>query len=176
MTNLVERSELERLLAIYRPYLRMIARQSVPSYLRTRFDCSDLVQVTLTRGFLKLDQFKGSTEAEFRSWIVQILRRELLVVLRFHSATKRDIRLESSAPVELISADPTPSENSLKLEETRRLSDLLSQLPSTQKLVVIWRSEGATFVDIANRLDCSQDSARLIWGESDSSSSETHQA
>jgi RNA polymerase sigma-70 factor (ECF subfamily) len=127
-------------------------------------DESDLVQESLLRGYAYLDQFCGSTEAEFRAWLTQILQHQLVSLLRYNSAAKRDLLRESPALDSLAAIAPTPSDDLLQSETRERVNSLLNQLSATQKQVVVWRNEGASFVDIANRMGSTPDAVRMIWG------------
>src|SRR5437764_11316223 len=80
----------------YRDYLRLLARLHLDARLRGKLDPSDVVQETLLKAHEKLDQFRGSTDAELAGWLRQILANQLLQAMRQFSAGVRDVGRERS--------------------------------------------------------------------------------
>jgi RNA polymerase sigma-70 factor (ECF subfamily) len=60
----------ERALEHYRDYLYLLSRVGVNARLRSLAESSDVVQQTLLRAHERIDQFQGTSEAEFRAWLV----------------------------------------------------------------------------------------------------------
>jgi RNA polymerase sigma-70 factor (ECF subfamily) len=89
-----DESAVNRLLAEYRPYLRLIAEQEVGPALQRREDASDIVQRTEIEAYQAIRKFQGSSEPEFSAWLKQILRRNVSNLVRDHRAAKRDVRRE----------------------------------------------------------------------------------
>ena len=69
---------LERLLEMYRNYLRLVARTSLDAAVRAKADPSDMVQETLIKAHANFGQFQGSTEADLIAWLRQILANNIL--------------------------------------------------------------------------------------------------
>jgi RNA polymerase sigma-70 factor, ECF subfamily len=131
----------------HREYLRLLARLQLPARLQSKLDPSDVVQQTLLRAHQKLEQFRGTEEAELAAWLRTILSNTLADAMREYGAAKRDAALErsleaavreSSARLEsFLAADPTsPSMRASRHEDLLRLAEALSQLPEDQRTAV----------------------------------------
>src|SRR5439155_1127189 len=79
---------LDRLLAAYRNYLRLLARTGMDAALQDKADPSDLVQETLLKAHQFFPQFRGHSEAELAAWHRQILARNLTDFARHYRGTK----------------------------------------------------------------------------------------
>src|SRR5580704_1543939 len=87
----------ERLLAMCRNYLAVIARQQIGSWLRPKVDASDLVQQTLLEAHRGLAHFEGRSREEWLAWLRQILARNAVDFVRhFQGAEKRRVGREVS--------------------------------------------------------------------------------
>ncbi len=71
-----------RLLGSHREYLRLLAGLRLGPGLRRLIDPSDVVQQTLLPALDKLDQFRGTTEAELVAWLRAILANHLATAFR----------------------------------------------------------------------------------------------
>ena len=161
---------LSRLLAMYRNYVRLLARTQIDSSLRVRLDASDLVQETLMRASRDFPQFNGTTERQLMSWLRTILARNLANLLKHHRAQKRDVNqhrsLEdeldrSSMRIDRVLADSisSPSAQAARRERAVILADALARLPADYRDVIVMRHlEEAKFADIAARM------GRSNWG------------
>jgi RNA polymerase sigma-70 factor (ECF subfamily) len=151
-------------LARCRAYLCTLARLQLPSGLRGKLDPSDVVQQTLLTAHEKLDQFRGRSEAELRSWLRQILRNHLIGAHRRFHKPGRDVGREQSlysiapdpskAPRDRLSSDPSsPSQHILHQEELRRLADALAELPDDQRRAVeLHHLKGLSVAQVAENL------------------------
>lgn len=157
-------TEIDRLMSIYRLYLRSVATQLIPAPLRGRMDESDLVQETLLRGASQLEQFAGSTDAEFAAWLRQILQNVVVDSLRHHTADKRDVHRETT----FLEAEPTQdggrSRELMRREELQRVEAALMLLTAEQRQVVELRSKGLSFVEIGQVVGRTPDATRMLWG------------
>jgi RNA polymerase sigma-70 factor (ECF subfamily) len=153
--------ELER----YRPLLKLQTRQmELDPRLQRRFDGSDVVQEALLKAPVKLDQFRGRTEAELVQWLYEILASTLVDEVRKAHRRKRDLALErslvaavgeSSARLEAYLADqnPTPATRAERQDVLVRVARALEQLPEDQRDVVLLRDvQGHAVAEIAARL------------------------
>jgi RNA polymerase sigma-70 factor (ECF subfamily) len=135
----------------YRPLLEIQAQlMGLDPRLQARFDSSDLVQETLLRAHEKGCEFQGATEAEYVTWLRQILENVAIDQVRKHRAQKRDVALgqslqaivaESSARLEkfLAAQQSSPSQRAMRQERRERLAAALVQLPDDQREAVIRR-------------------------------------
>ena len=169
-----EREALDRLLGMYRTYLRLLARTQIDATLRVRVDPSDLVQEVLKNAFLGFDQFAGRTEAELTQWLRKILVRQLADEVKRHQSQKRDVRREVSleaidrSVVEmeamLVAGISSPSSQAARRERAVLLAEALEQLPADYREVIILRHlERVDFAEIARRMNRSAGAVRMLW-------------
>jgi RNA polymerase sigma-70 factor (ECF subfamily) len=142
----------ENLLALYRPYLRLIAGQQMPKLVQKRIDASDIVQQTLIDAVRGLPEFRGQSEPEFTAWMMRLLERNVLMSVRNHTLGKRDVRLEqdwtdASGSAQLIwhslAADgSSPVSGVVRGELALQLAAALEKLPADQRTAVELRYIG----------------------------------
>src|ERR1700677_2151292 len=112
----------DRLFAKCRNYLVVVAPAEAESGLRAKIDPSDIVQQTLLDAHRGLDDFRGTTEAEWFGWLRRILSHNAADFVRHYVGTemrgaRREIPLSQpgsnppfGAAPELAAADATASE------------------------------------------------------------------
>jgi RNA polymerase sigma-70 factor (ECF subfamily) len=142
----------ENLLALYRPYLRLIAGQQMPKLVQKRIDASDIVQQTLIDAVRGLPEFRGQSEPEFTAWMMRLLERNVLMSVRNNTLGKRDVRLEqdwtdASGSAQLIwhsLADDgsSPVSGVVRGELALQLATALEKLPADQRTAVELRYIG----------------------------------
>jgi RNA polymerase sigma-70 factor, ECF subfamily len=154
----------ERVLAHYRPFLRLMAEQTIGAALRRREDPSDIVQRTMIEANDAIGKFAGKTEAEFSAWIKQILRHNVSNAVRDNRAARRDVRREnyvndheSSATLswQLPAAKgSSPSVKVVQGENALNLALAIQALPVEQRQAVTMRHlHGLSLADIAAAMD-----------------------
>ena len=158
----------DRLLARHRPYLMLLARARILPVNGRKFDASDIVQQTLMDAFAKREAFRGSTDAELAAWLREILKHNLLDVLRDAQRGKRDVRREqdlgatiddsiSRADAWLVAVQSSPSRRVSKQEDLLRLSEALDALPIAQReAIVLHHLQGLKLAEVANELGRSE--------------------
>lgn len=164
------------LLTRYRPWLNLLAKIQLNPRLQSRFDASDVVQQTMLNAFRDLPQFRGSTEAELKAWLRQILAHVLSHERRHHrDAQKRSIdrdvsidrRLaESSQKLQSILAadDSSPSDRAIRDEDELLLAQVLEKLPADYQQIIILRNlEGLSHEEAARRLGRNLGATRMLW-------------
>jgi RNA polymerase sigma-70 factor (ECF subfamily) len=139
----------EELLALYRPYLRLVAGRRLPRVVQKRVDASDIAQQTLIDAVRGLPEFRGHSEPEFTAWMLKLLERNLLQSVRNNMLGKRDVRLEQiwtdesgSAQMvwhSLADEEPSPMGNMVRGEEALQLALALDKLPEDQRTAVEMR-------------------------------------
>lgn len=156
----IDAQAVDRLLEQYRPVLKLIAEQMIGSGLRRREDASDIVQRTVLEAYAAFAQFHGGTEAEFSSWLKQILRRNVSNLVRDNRAAKRDVRREqyldatdnscSVMWIQPAGRGSTPSQRVIEAEAALNLAIALEKLPEQQRTAVRMRHlEGRGIDEIA---------------------------
>jgi len=167
---------LGRLLENYRRYLSLLARVQVGQRLQGKVDASDIVQETFLDAHRNFPRFRGTSEAQFVSWLRQILAAKLATMLRHYLGTQgRDVRLEreienaldrSSVMLDrgLVAVQSSPSHQAARREQAVILADALDQLPKDYREVLVLRHlEGLTFPEVAKRMERSLDSVDKLW-------------
>ncbi len=165
---------LERLLALYRGYLKLLARTQIEAQLRVRLDPSDLVQETMLEAYRDFARFRGVTEPELMVWLRRILARNLADQLKRHRSPKRDLRREQSLEAVLdrssqclqaeLAGISSPSAKASRREQSVLLADALERLPEDYRQVIIWRHlERVKFSEIAARMGRTSGAVRMLW-------------
>lgn len=171
-----EREARGQLLELYRAYLTLLARLETDRRLQGKTDPADLVQETFLEAHRDFDQFRGSTEKEFLSWLRQVLLSNLSNLVRRYLGTQgRDVRLERALAVDLdesslaldrglIARQSSPSQQAVRREQAVLLADALGQLPDAYREVIILRHlEGLTFPQVAGRMGRTVESIKKLW-------------
>lgn len=156
----------EEIAAKYRPYLKTLAEVEFPEALKTRVDDSDLVQESLMKACRDLSGFRGTTEAELKTWLVQIMRNQLTDMVRFHGRQQRDILEESRTGLSgVCSRVESPSDRLKKNETYEWFWRHVETLPEDYRTVILLRQQqDLSFVEIATQMQRSPDAARMLWG------------
>jgi RNA polymerase sigma-70 factor, ECF subfamily len=159
-----EQPDLSRDLGRFRPYLRLLARLHLDPRLQGKLDPSDVVQETLLRAHEKIEQFRGSTDAELAGWLRQILANHLLEAARKFSAGVRDVGREQSleAALEdssvrlegwLAAEQSSPSLIAERQEQLVRMAAALGQLPKDQRTAVeMHHLKGVPVAELAQQM------------------------
>lgn len=152
----------------HRAYLMLLARARILPVNGRKIDASDIVQQTLMDAFTKREQFRGSSEAELTAWLREILKHNLLDVLRHEQCEKRDIRREQllGATIDesmtrvdgwLAAVQSSPSQRVSKEEDLLRLSEALELLPIAQReAIVLHHLQGLKLAEVAKQLGRSE--------------------
>jgi RNA polymerase sigma-70 factor (ECF subfamily) len=125
----------------------LLARLQLDRRLRSKLDPSDIVQETMLRAWKDLDQFRGTTDAEFSAWLRQILARELSDKFRRFTRPGRNVKLErtihaalerSSSCLEALLGDKGngPEKQAEHREQLIHLAAALDTLPADQQQAV----------------------------------------
>jgi RNA polymerase sigma factor (sigma-70 family) len=115
-------------------------------------EAEDLVQETFSKALRAYDSFEPSTN--FKAWIFRILRNTFLTS-RSGIAASRTVFLEDhTATLDIATADPSPEENVIRLDNRAVLEAALDQLqPMLRDVLLLCDVEEIKYRDIAIILD-----------------------
>jgi RNA polymerase sigma-70 factor (ECF subfamily) len=167
---------LDRLFAMCRNYVNIMARTQVEGWLRAKVDASDLVQQTLLEAYRDFDRFQGATEGEWLAWLRRILAHNAAdFIRRFQGTDKRrtgrEVALinpdDSQAPdglANLAADQETPSQALLRKERELLLADALARLaPDHCEVIVLRNLQRLPFEEVAERMGRSRPAAQMLW-------------
>jgi RNA polymerase sigma-70 factor, ECF subfamily len=99
-----------------------------------------------------IGKFRGASEGEFESWMLQVLERNILMCVRRNTSAKRDIRREAADAAlsdscqfvwHTIADDgSSPASSIIRGEAALTLAEALERLPEDQRLAVELRYLG----------------------------------
>jgi RNA polymerase sigma-70 factor (ECF subfamily) len=166
----------DRLFAMCRNYLGIVARAHVESWLQAKVDASDLVQQTMLEAHRDFLRFQGATEGEWLAWLRQIVSHNAADFIRQYYKTAkrqagREVRLggnpDNSSVLGLsgiAGADETPSQQLLRKERELQMADALAQLSEDHREVIILRNlQRLPFDEVAKRMNRSRPAAQMLW-------------
>ena len=164
------------LLKRYRPWLDLLARLQIDTRFQGKFDSSDIVQQTMLEAVRDFPQFRGTTEAELKVWLRQILAHALgHEVRRYRGTFKRDVTREVSIDQQLAESSQrlqsvlaasgsSPSDKAIREEQEVLLADVLERLPADYREVIILRNlQGLSHEEVARHMDRKVGAARMLW-------------
>ena len=165
---------LGELLGQYRSLLLWTAHQAMNSDLRTKVAASDVVQETLLEAFRDFQHFRGDSDQQWQAWLQQVLTNNVAnLERRFRRTSKRSIDLERSIEAESsvrreaelgFQRDLQPEVSAIQKEQTESLNVALMSLPDDYRQVLVYRyQDQLTFVDIARRMNRSDNAVRKLW-------------
>ncbi len=112
----------------------------------TREDAEDVVQQSLQKAFVHLDQFEG--KSSFSTWLTRIAINEALILLR-KSRGLREVLIndsnegeETSFVLEIPDSGPSPEDNYSQRERQRILFSALNELPHGMRRAIQLRELG----------------------------------
>jgi RNA polymerase sigma-70 factor, ECF subfamily len=158
-----------------RTSLSLRARQQIGRWLQGKVDAADLVQETFLEAHRQWLVFRGTTEAELRTWLNRILAGRIAdTIRRYLGSRSRDVRLERNLAVEmrqspddldrgLVAQQDSPSKQAAQREEARLLVRILNLLPEDYRVVLLLRHlEDLSFPEIAQRMQRSLDAVKKL--------------
>jgi len=154
-------------------YLSMMADRKLNPAIRSNVNPSDIVQHTLIRMVDGIDNFRGTTRAEFFGWLNTIVQNESARANRHYRSQKRDITRERPMAqqetgsfffAEPSDNQPTPQTSALSQERIQLLYELLKKLPEDYAEVIRLRNlEQLSFREIGEKMERSEAAANKLW-------------
>jgi RNA polymerase sigma-70 factor (ECF subfamily) len=164
----------QRLFALGRNYLALVARAQVESWLRVKVDASDLVQQTMLEAHRDFARFGGQSEQEWLAWLRRILSHNMADFVRCYRGTAKrgahelpfrdpDATAAFGAP-EPAAPGPTPSQEFLRIDVELRLAEALQHLPADYQEVIMLRNlQRLPFAEVAQRMQRSRPAVQMLW-------------
>jgi RNA polymerase sigma-70 factor (ECF subfamily) len=160
---------LKTLVEEMRPYLKGVAAAILDETVTVKVDPSDVVQQALLASFAGFDQFRGASVGDLRAWLIAIVRNAACQSARYWTQDRRDVGLEQpfafgigSLGLEANGSDP--GEKAIRRERAGHLLAALDTLsPEEQQIVRLRNFADLKFGEIAQRLGCSETTARERW-------------
>lgn len=156
------------LLDKYGPHVRRHVRRSLNPQMRSRFDSVDFMQVVWASFFREPERIRRlGTPQQLMGYLAAMARNKVVKEVRHQMSTeKRDVGREVSldAPHQaldcgLTARDPTPSSVAMARE---RWTQLVDEQPERIRQIVEMRFLGASFVEIARKLNLHERTVRKI--------------
>lgn len=160
----------------FRTYMTLLARIQIGRQLQAKADPDDVVQEAFLDAYRQFGNFRGETVDELAAWLRKILAGHLAQLVRRYCATEaRDVRLEYSIEQDLDSSsdrlsrglaspESTPSETFRQREDLLVLTEMLEELTSEYRDVIVMRQiEGMSIAEIAKRMQRTEDSVQKLW-------------
>lgn len=150
--------------------LNRMADQQLDGQLRRKVNPSDIVQAALTRMVQGFGDFRGSTSAEFYSWLNSILKNEVHSTRRNYHRQRRDVRRESEPKSDVDVGDfqlvhETPQKQLQKQEKLAQFREVIKLLPPDYATVIELRSiQEHSFEYVALKMGRSVNAVSKLWG------------
>jgi RNA polymerase sigma-70 factor (ECF subfamily) len=145
------------------PYLRMVVRRQLPSWLRAKFDSVDVVQSVWADLLddLRSSNYRFADAAHLRAFLVKVTRNRFIDRLRQHERARdrEEALYESHAAQGAVAPDPRPSQVA-QAEEL--FEQILALCPESHREVVRLKREGLALDEIARRTKLHPSSVRRI--------------
>jgi RNA polymerase sigma-70 factor (ECF subfamily) len=162
----------DEVLEAFRGYLLTVAQKELPADLRAGCGASDLVQETFLAAHAHFGQFRGTTVAELRGWLRQILRNKLITLQRrrgrpaaqTNPAPGADASSSADWTARLAGSDPSPSEVLTSAEQVQAIHAALRRLPENYRQTLLWHlQDQISFEEIGRRLGISANAAGKLF-------------
>jgi RNA polymerase sigma-70 factor, ECF subfamily len=154
------------LLERHRSYLWAIANEEIASDSHLTFTIADVVQSAQLEALRDLAMFRGSSEAEFRSWLRHILRNNILDLRRARGRRLPRANADS-APIEAQpdANDRSPSSQVSAGELGDKLRAAIDQLPPDERTVIeMHYFQDKPYAEIGECLGRTPEAVRKLWG------------
>jgi RNA polymerase sigma-70 factor (ECF subfamily) len=153
----------EQAFLAYEPYLRMVVRRQLPTWLRAKFDSVDVVQSVWADLLddLRSSDYRFTDAAHLRAFLIKVTRNRFIDRLRQHQRARdhEEPLYESHAADGAVAPDPRPSQVA-QAEEL--FEQMLALCPEGHRDVVRLKREGLSLDEIARRTGLHPSSIRRI--------------
>lgn len=151
-----DRAALDRAFERIRPRLEKWIALRVGPRLQSRLDIEDIVQVTLTAAWERLEYLEVRDSASLFAWFKEIARNRIRDFSDWATAAKRDAERERHLERSLANSWTSPSVGVTRRAEHERLLEALQRLPEGYRTVLLLvRIEGMSYAAAAEVLQIS---------------------
>jgi len=147
----------------------LLTANDLGNQLTAKFGASDIVQQTLLEARQGIESFEGTSEYEFRAWLVRLVQHNLIDSARKYRNTQmRDTSREKSMKLEKLGDEYAGSEKTAssimrRSEVDDELLRALAQLPAKRRRIIELRHwQGLGFAEIGRKLEMSESAARKL--------------
>ena len=157
---------MNELLTEVAPRLLGFIRLRLGRDLRRDLESQDLLQATLIKAFLRLDQFEGSGTGSLLGWMTAIANNEIRDQYDFHRRHRRDaaMRVSLGSGLERLEAEIVSEVSRIHLKqkelELERALDSLD--PLHREVILLRKYEELSYPESGQRLGKSPDAARML--------------
>ena len=170
-----DRLALERLLIDHAGQLRIHLLRGLPTRVKGLISIDDVVQETLTRAFLKVDQLRGDSPSAFTAWLLAIGNMILIDLVRKETTQERGGKFRrrqelthdstTGSVVDILEQLPvdeaTASQIVARREGVAALQVAIAGLPSDQRRAIeLHLLQGMTLQETSDAMDRSKTSVR----------------
>lgn len=119
----------------------------------------DAAQDALINAMNGIARFRGA--ASFRTWVLRITMNAARSQGR-RKSRRREVGLKHASDV--AAREPDPAESAMSAAEAERAKQMLETLPTKQRMAVVLRAtQGLSYQEIGEILDCSEGAARVNY-------------
>jgi RNA polymerase sigma-70 factor (ECF subfamily) len=162
------------LIESFRPMMLQVAGREMDAGLKQKVGASDVVQEACFDAARSIPRFRGHSEQQWLSWLMEILRNNLSNCRRRYETEKRNRLLEKQSALSCtechvasqlsVPASETPSRRLVNRETFQQLDDALRKLSIMEQQVVrMHNRDQMTFEFIGREIGKSKEATRKIW-------------
>jgi RNA polymerase sigma-70 factor (ECF subfamily) len=136
--------------------------------LRERLDSRDVLQATLLKALLHLDDFRGEGRGSLMAWLARIAQNEIRDQAEFHGRRRRQLdqtlALGGAQELDRLQADVRSQTSRIAQDErsARLLAALESLSAEHREAVVLRHFEELPFAAVGERMGRSPDACRVL--------------
>jgi len=171
-----DREAFEQLLKRFDGVVERTVEAEAGQHLRRRMDAEDLVQEAFLRAFQSIGQFRGESEASFRSWLETVSRHVVQDAGRrlgaFGGQRRCEVSIEQGTDEgasswtfesELAATGATPSQAARRDERFDRLKRVLATLAEDHsRVILLARVQGLPIKEVARRMDRTPEATSML--------------
>jgi RNA polymerase sigma factor (sigma-70 family) len=163
-----DRQGLDALLEQHLPWLEEQVRRRMSAQLRNKAETGDYLQDAMVQFLQYAPRFTVADKAHFRALLLKVVESTLHNKFRWFMARRREMARECPLPSEtVLSLDRSSPSRSAERHEREAWVRLGVELldPDEKELIVLRNWDRKSFVEIGERLDITENAARLRYNQ-----------